>query len=182
VDGGKWSCRVVVVVVCGVEEVVGWLRVSASVHRTCAREAAGCGMNALLFLFPPPPPFSHTDPPTPLPPTHTTTLSLRSFAQGLSEAGATVYITGRDATSLAEACSSVPGPGACIGRVVDSADDAWCSSLTSSQPSLANTVDDASVGREAAVQTTVVAASGFCSSAVPLGVTAVAGGEALSHV
>eukprot|EP00729_Bicosta_minor_P003533 gene3533-10120_t len=48
----------------------------------------------------------------------------RGFAQGLSEAGATVYITGRSEAALKEACESVPGPGKCIARVVDSANDA----------------------------------------------------------
>ena len=48
----------------------------------------------------------------------------RGFAQGLSEAGVTVYITGRTLASLQEACRSVPGPGTCIPKVLDSADDA----------------------------------------------------------
>lgn len=48
----------------------------------------------------------------------------RGFVQGLSEAGATVYITGRNRDSLDEACASVPGPGKCIAKLVDSADDA----------------------------------------------------------
>ena len=48
----------------------------------------------------------------------------RGFAQGLSEAGATVFITGRTLGSLEEACRSAPGPGKCIPKVLDSADDA----------------------------------------------------------
>ena len=39
------------------------------------------------------------------------------FARGLSEAGATVYITGRNVESLRAACNSVPGPGPCIAKV-----------------------------------------------------------------
>lgn len=34
------------------------------------------------------------------------------------------YITGRSEGALKEACESVPGPGKCIARVVDSATDA----------------------------------------------------------
>jgi hypothetical protein len=41
----------------------------------------------------------------------------RGFAQGLSAAGATVYITGRSMGSLEEACRSVPGPGRCVPEV-----------------------------------------------------------------
>lgn len=48
----------------------------------------------------------------------------RGFAFGLSEAGATVYITGRNQTSLNEACAIAPGPGKCIPRVLDNGDDA----------------------------------------------------------
>ena len=53
----------------------------------------------------------------------------RGFAQGLSEAGATVYITGRSKASLDAACASTPGPGRCIGKVVDSGDDASLEAL-----------------------------------------------------
>jgi len=45
------------------------------------------------------------------------------FAMGLSEAGATVYITGRTKKSLEQACAQVPGPGKCIPKLVDSAND-----------------------------------------------------------
>ena len=48
----------------------------------------------------------------------------RGFAMGLVEAGATVYITGRDRVSLEDACGLLTGPGKCIPKVVDSADDA----------------------------------------------------------
>lgn len=47
----------------------------------------------------------------------------RGFAFGLSESGATVYITGRTLSSLKETCALAPGPGICIPSVVDSADD-----------------------------------------------------------
>lgn len=48
----------------------------------------------------------------------------RGFAHGLTEAGATVYITGRKRKGLEDACAAAPGPGACIPKVVDSASDA----------------------------------------------------------
>ena len=47
----------------------------------------------------------------------------RGIAIGLGEAGATVYVTGRTAASLRATCAAVPPPGACVARVVDSADD-----------------------------------------------------------
>jgi len=47
----------------------------------------------------------------------------RGFLLGLSEAGATVYITGRSKQPLEEACALAPGPGKCIPKVVDNAND-----------------------------------------------------------
>ena len=47
----------------------------------------------------------------------------RGIAMGLSEAGATVYITGRTEASLREACKAMPLPGKCIPKMVDSAND-----------------------------------------------------------
>ena len=47
----------------------------------------------------------------------------RGFVWGLTEAGATVYATGRTEQALIDTCKKAPGPGRCLYRVVDSSND-----------------------------------------------------------
>eukprot|EP00035_Acanthoeca_spectabilis_P028838 m.472303 g.472303 ORF g.472303 m.472303 type:complete len:387 (-) comp32452_c0_seq1:50-1210(-) len=47
----------------------------------------------------------------------------RGFVHGLTEAGARVYVTGRNRDGVEKACAEAPGPGVCVPWVVDSAND-----------------------------------------------------------
>eukprot|EP00656_Telonema_subtile_P043307 TRINITY_DN49686_c0_g1_i1.p1 TRINITY_DN49686_c0_g1~~TRINITY_DN49686_c0_g1_i1.p1 ORF type:complete len:391 (+),score=74.62 TRINITY_DN49686_c0_g1_i1:36-1208(+) len=53
----------------------------------------------------------------------------RGIAHSLCEAGAVVYVTGRSLQAVQQACATAPGPGRCIPRAVDSANDTAVAAL-----------------------------------------------------